>query len=92
MQDSIPGSITGKEFNDRFTKAIQKVYDSGQSNPVVFSHKFAIEYWTMLNAKNAKDSLLTTHPLPNIGRVVLTGNPMTGWTIVEWDGVRNFSG
>lgn len=92
LQDSIPGSVTGKEFNDNFTKAVQKIYDSGQSNPVVFSHKFAIEYWTLLNAKNAKDSLLTTHPLPNIGRVVVTGNPMTGWTVVEWDGIRNFGG
>jgi broad specificity phosphatase PhoE len=92
LQDSIPGSVTGKEFNDRFTAAMQKVYDSGQHNPVVFSHKFAIEYWTLLNAKNAKDSLLTSHPLPNIGRVVISGNPMTGWTLVDWDGVRNFAG
>jgi hypothetical protein len=30
--------------------------------------------------------------LPNIGRVVVTGNPMTGWTVVEWDGIRNFGG
>ncbi len=90
MQDSIPGSVSGKEFNERFTAAIQKVYNSGQHNPVVFSHKFAIEYWTVMNTKNAKDSLLTSHPLPNIGRVVITGNPMTGWTLVEWDGIRDF--
>ena len=92
VQNSIPGSVSGKEFNDRFTAAVQKVYNSGQPNPVVFSHKFAIEYWTMMNAKNAKHSLLTSHPLPNIGRVVMTGNPMTGWTLVDWDGIRNFSG
>ena len=59
---------------------------------MVFSHKFAIEYWTLLNVTNAKDSLLTSHPLPNIGRVVISGNPMTGWTLVDWDGVRNFNG
>lgn len=92
MQDSIPGSVTGKQFNDQFTAAIQKVYDSGNHNPVLFSHKFAIEYWTMLNAKNAKDSLLSSHPLPNTGRVVISGNPMTGWTLEEWDGIRNFGG
>ncbi len=91
MQDSIPGSVTGKEFNERFTGAVQKVYDSGHSNPVVFSHLYAIEYWTLMNVKNAKDTLLTSHPLPNIGRVVITGNPMTGWTLVDWDGIRNFS-
>jgi len=90
--DSIPGSITGKEFNDRFTAAMQKIYDSGHSKPVVFAHLYSIEYWTAMNVKNAKDSLLTSHPLPNTGRVVITGNPMTGWTLEEWDGIRNFNG
>jgi broad specificity phosphatase PhoE len=91
-QDSIPGSVSGKEFNDRFTGAVQKVYDSGHSNPVVFSHLYAIEYWTLMNVKNAKESLLTSHPLPNIGRVVITGSPTAGWTLVEWDGIRDFNG
>ena len=92
LRDRIPGSITGTEFNDRFTAAMQKIYNSGHGNPVVFSHQYAIEYWTAMNAKNAKDSLVTSHPLPNIGRVVITGNPMTGWTLVDWDGIRNFTG
>ncbi|OBH07529.1 MULTISPECIES: histidine phosphatase family protein [unclassified Mycobacterium] len=92
VQNSIPGSISGKEFNDRFTAAVQKVYDSGHNNPVVFSHLYSIEYWVLMNVKNAKDSLRTTHPLPNIGRVVISGNPMTGWTLQEWDGIRDFSG
>lgn len=92
VQDSIPGSITGKEFNDRFTAAVQKVYDSGHNNPVVFAHLYSIEYWVLMNVKNAKDSLRTTHPLPNTGRVVITGNPMTGWTLQEWDGIRDFNG
>jgi hypothetical protein len=47
--------------------------------------------WTLLNAKNGKNSLLTSHPLPNTGRVVITGNPTGGWTLVDWDGIRNFS-
>jgi broad specificity phosphatase PhoE len=90
--NSIPGSINGKEFNDRFTAAMQKIYDSGHSKPVVFAHLYSIEYWTAMNVKNAKDSLLTSHPLPNTGRVVITGNPMTGWNLEEWDGIRNFNG
>jgi len=57
----------------------------------VFSQGTAIMVWTLMNAKNVKDTLLTSHPLPNTGRVVVTGNPMTGWTLVEWDGIRNFS-
>lgn len=88
--DSIPGSSSGKEFNERFTAAVDKIYYSGHSNPVVFSHLCAIEMWTLLNAKNAKDSLLTSHPLPNVGRIVISGNPSTGWTLVDWDGIRDF--
>ncbi len=90
LQDSIPGSVSGKEFNDRFTAAVNKIYDSGNSKPVVFSHLYSIMYWTLMNTKNAKDSLATSHPLPNVGHVVITGNPMTGWTLVDWDGIRNF--
>ncbi len=90
LQDSIPGSISGTQFNQQFTTAIQKIYNSGHHSPVVFSHLYAIMYWTLMNTKNGKDSLATSHPLPNIGRVVITGNPMTGWTLVDWDGIRDF--
>ena len=92
IQDSIPGSISGKQFNDQFTAAVNKIYNSGHSKPVVFSHLYAIEYWTLMNTTNAKDSLATSHPLPNTGRVVITGNPTNGWTLVDWDGIRNFNG
>jgi hypothetical protein len=27
----------------------------------------------------------------NVGRVVLNGNPVTGWTLVDWDGITTFS-
>lgn len=87
---AIPGSISGKEFNDQFTAAVNKIYNSGHHNPVVFSHANAIMVWTLMNVRNGKDSLMTSHPLPNTGRVVITGNPMTGWTLVDWDGIRDF--
>jgi broad specificity phosphatase PhoE len=103
--NSIPGSLSGRDFNSEFTTAVRKIYDSGHNKPVVFSQGTAIMVWTLMNAKNpglltcsprtpdiaCKTGLLTTHPLPNIGRVVLTGNPMTGWTLTDWDGVRSFS-
>ena len=91
VKDSIPGSITGADFNTQFTAAIRKIYDSGHHKPVVFSQGTAIMVWTLMNVKNPKSSLLTSHPLPNIGRVVITGNPTDGWTLVDWDGIRNFS-
>ncbi|MEC4762411.1 histidine phosphatase family protein [Mycobacterium sherrisii] len=89
--NSIPGSISGKQFNDQFTAAVNKIYNSGHSKPVVFSQGAAIMTWTLMNTINGKTSLLTSHPLPNIGRVVITGNPTNGWTLVDWDGIRNFS-
>ena len=91
IQDAVPGSISGEQFNDRFTAAVQKIYQGGSSRPVAFSHAESIMYWTLMNVKNPKDSLATSHPLPNLGRVVITGNPLTGWTLVDWDGIRDFS-
>jgi len=90
-QDAIPGSISGNQFNNQFSAAVQKIYDSGNSKPVAFSHRESIMYWTLMNVTNPKDSLAKTHPLPNMGRVVITGSPAMGWTLVEWDGIRDFS-
>lgn len=89
--DRIPGSVDGTQFNDQFSAAVQKIYDSGDTKPVAFSHGAAIMFWTLMNVKNPKDSLLKSHPLPNVGRVVITGNPAAGWTLVDWDGVRDFA-
>jgi broad specificity phosphatase PhoE len=91
LQNAVPGSISGNEFNDQFSAAVQKIYDSGNTKPVAFSHAEAIMYWTLINVKNPKDSLATSHPLPNLGRVVITGSPAMGWTLVDWDGIRDFS-
>lgn len=44
-----------------------------------------------LNSRNAKNSLLTDHPLPNNAQVVVSGNPDIGWTLVNWDGITNFA-
>jgi broad specificity phosphatase PhoE len=84
----IPDSVDGNEFNDAFTGAVQKIYDSGDRDPVAFSHGAAIMVWTLMNVRNPKDSLLSSHPLPNTGQVVIRGNPVTGWTLVTWDGIE----
>jgi broad specificity phosphatase PhoE len=91
VQDAIPGSVSGRQFNDEFSAAVQKIYDSGNSKPVAFAHAESIMYWTLLNVKNPKNSLATSHPLPNLGRVVITGSPTMGWTLTDWDGIRDFS-
>jgi broad specificity phosphatase PhoE len=91
LKDAVPGSLSGEEFNNQFSTAVQRIYDSGSSRPVAFSHAESIMYWTLLNVKNPKDSLATSHPLPNLGRVVVSGSPTMGWTMVDWDGIRDFS-
>jgi broad specificity phosphatase PhoE len=83
----IPGSVNGDEFNDDFTAAVQKIYDSGDTKPVAFSHGAAIMTWTQMNVRNTDDELMMSHPLPNVGEVVIEGNPVTGWTMVSWDGI-----
>ena len=81
----IPGSVDGNEFDARFDVAVQHIYDSGDQNPVAFSHSGAIMVWVLMNVRNPDPSLLSTKPLPNVGHVVVTGNPSEGWTLTEWD-------
>jgi broad specificity phosphatase PhoE len=81
----IPGSIDGNEFDARFDEAVKRIYDSGAQNPVAFSHAAAIMFWVLMNVRNPDLSLLRTKPLPNVGRVLVTGNPSDGWTLTEWD-------
>lgn len=87
---AIPGSINGNEFNDEFGAAVQRIYASGDTKPVAFAHGASIMTWTLMNVTNPRDELMTDHPLPNNGRVVITGNPVTGWKLVDWDGIRAF--
>jgi broad specificity phosphatase PhoE len=82
----IPGSINGNEFESRFNDAVETVYRSGETNPIVFSHGEAITCWVLMNAKNA-DISLAINSLPNTAHVVLTGNPRDGWTLVNWNGI-----
>jgi broad specificity phosphatase PhoE len=81
----IPGSVDGNEFDARFDDAVQHIYESGEQNPVAFSHGAAIMLWVLMNVRNPDRSLLTSKSLPNLGRVVVTGSPSNGWTLTEWD-------
>jgi len=81
----IPGSVDGNEFEARFNEAVQNIYDGGQQNPVAISHGAAIMTWVLMNVRNPDLSLLSSKPLPNVGHVVVTGNPTDGWILTEWD-------
>lgn len=82
----IPGSIDGNEFDARFDDAVETIYDSGDVNPVAYSHAVAVMIWIMMNVRNPDVSLLTDEPLPNTGDVVVVGSPRDGWTLVDWAG------
>ncbi|MGV0838035.1 histidine phosphatase family protein [Mycolicibacterium thermoresistibile] len=83
----IPGSIDGDEFDARFDAAVQQIYASGAVNPVAFAHGGSIMVWVTMNVDNPDPALLIQRPLRNTARVVLTGSPAAGWTLVEWDGI-----
>jgi broad specificity phosphatase PhoE len=82
----IPGSIDGNEFDARFDEAVDTIYRSGQQHPVAFSHGAAISMWTMMNVHNPRPELVESQPLPNTGHVIVTGNPVDGWTLTDWNG------
>ncbi len=82
----IPGAIDGDEFEASFNSAVQAIYDSGETSPVAFSHGWSIAYWVLMNTRNA-DPALAKDLLPNTARVVITGNPDDGWTLVSWNGM-----
>ncbi len=86
---TMPGSTDsdGNVFQHRVADAIQDIYDSGNQNPVVFSHGATIMFWTLMNVDNPDLFLLFTHPLNNTSVVVINGNPDDGWKLVSWDGV-----
>jgi hypothetical protein len=81
----IPGSITGVELQSPFNDAVKTIYDSSETNPVAFSHGLAILYWVLMTVKNPVTSL-ADQPLLNAARVVITGNPTDGWTLVDRKG------
>jgi hypothetical protein len=39
-----------------------------------------------MNVTNPDKSLFTTHPVPNMGRIVVARNPRDGWKLTFWDG------
>jgi broad specificity phosphatase PhoE len=79
----IPGSISGDEFGARFDDAVQSIYDSGELNPIAFSHSAAIRMWVLMNVKNPDISLYTGTALPNMGRIVVVGSLQEGWTLTN---------
>jgi broad specificity phosphatase PhoE len=79
-------SDTGNSFDARVDGALQRIYASGDRDPVVFAHGATIMFWTMMNVDNPDPFLILTHPLGNTDVVVVDGNPTDGWTLKSWAG------
>lgn len=88
----------GMAFQDRFSDAIDQIYNNGAADAdgpftsVAFSHAASISTWVMMNVKNPDFEVffksLLQGILPNTGQVVLEGNPTDGWTLVSWNGTE----
>ncbi len=81
------GGENGNGFEARVNQAVGDIYDTGDTDPVVFSHGATIMAWTVMNVGNPDLLLAATHPLGNTDVVVVTGSPEDGWTLVSWDGL-----
>jgi broad specificity phosphatase PhoE len=79
---------TGNAFDARVDGAVKTIYDTGDRNPVVYSHGATIMFWVMMNVDNPDPLLILTHPLDNTDMVVVNGTPDDGWTLTDWDGVH----
>lgn len=83
----IPGGENGNGFEARVNEAVATIYDTGDTNPVIFSHGATIMAWTLMNVDNPNLSLFFTNPLGNTDVVVMNGNPEDGWTLDSWAGI-----
>ncbi|PWC04775.1 histidine phosphatase family protein [Mycetocola zhujimingii] len=86
LSRSMPGGYDGHEFFERFDGAVERVSHGGTSTAAVVSHGAAIRTWVAARAKNIDGDYAAEHPLSNTGVVIVTGSPVDGWNVVEWDG------
>jgi broad specificity phosphatase PhoE len=84
----IPGAEDGFEFMDRFSGAVKEIAATGDRRPVAFSHGAAIAVWTLMTVSNPRFELFKDQPLPNTGYVVIQGNPVDGWRLIDWNGTK----
>ena len=85
VDERIPGSVDGNEFDARFDDAVDQIIEDGSRNAVAYSHGAAIAAWTMLNVDNADPQLMLAEPLPNTGYVVVSRHDGR-WHLDTWNG------
>lgn len=86
LSREMPGGDDGHEFFGRFDDAIDTVARNHAGTVAVVSHGAAIRTWAGARADNVDVDYAVTHPLSNTGVVLVTGSPVDGWQVEEWDG------
>ena len=64
---------------------------TARTSAIAFAPGGAFIFWTLMDVKKLEDSLLDSRPVPYLGRIVITGSPTTGWTLIDWDGIRQLN-
>ena len=74
VSNSIPGSISGKEFNDQSPRPSTRSTTAGHHDAVVFSRQELDHGVDADERPQRQGRLIDTHPLPTTGRVVISGS------------------
>lgn len=61
----VPGSISGRQFLDRFDGAIDSILEAGLSAAAAFTHGAAIRAWVGIRAQNLDRSFMEARPVRN---------------------------
>jgi len=82
----IPGGESGLEVFARFDSVIEEIVASGAASVALVSHGAMLRSWLGLRASNVDGHFIGTHPITNTGVIVVTGDPVVGWTVETWTG------
>ena len=85
LEGGLPGGETGREFWDRWTRALRHIADqhAEDATVVVVSHGAAIRVFASV-AGGLGAASLSERPLYNTGLVTLVGDPAAGWRVEDW--------
>lgn len=82
LDAGLEGAETGRQFLDRFNRAIAQVEAEGHRNVAIVSHGAALRVWSLF--MDPEWGMEHAEPLRNTEWIVLEGSTADGWTIKSW--------
>lgn len=79
-----PGGETGLEFFERFDAAVAEIVGEGHHTALLVSHGAALKMWVGGRVAGVDRETIATRPLGNTAAVVIEGDPVSGWTLIDW--------